>query len=1007
MGSEISKAYDIDLDTWTATGGHQSMWKIFPAVSKKLGHQCSGTAQGAPPSPRSSACWGNARPHASETRACSSQVCAALDCIVPQLRVLLLAFERLSPRLRPRSHRANPCAVFVFNKDDLKQVDKKDRESILGVLRRDMAKLRTLHHPSVLKVYEVFEENKSCLAFVTERVFCSLANACKDFTNLPADKTSAELRQFTLSPFEITSGLLHITEALVFLARDGRAAHLNVSPSSIFVTPQGTWKLGGFGFCATIDAGGSLDCPFFMSAPQSQSIQQSRFSAEPDLNYASPEMTGGDRRVSHASDIFALGCIAWELFRPLRHDGSTERLLDVSDRNPLTHQYKIQQLFGLGGDAVAYDAVPQTLQQPLRLLLAPMAQQRPQAAQFLQCPFFSSGPVRTMRFLKALPEKDQGTQAQFLAQLPPHLAPFPPRLLRDQVLPPLLLVATNQTLAPFVLPCLLLVAEKLEPADFMSHLAEPILPLLKLTTPAQCAVSALENLKVLVTKAAAHSEYKTKHLVPILLGALDGADPKLQNSALKQIPDIAKILDYGVLKKDVLPRVNSLMWKCSQLATRVNCLMVFAKTYQLFDKTALLDTVLPSLEKLAKSDKTPAVTMCILGCFEALGKHFGPELQATRLLPALAPMLWEPALNQTQFEMVASRAKDMIAAIAAKRGEQLAEQSTVANATKVISGSTAATGALPSQPPTAAETAAMFAAPTIAPLQTSSRPRQYSDAVDRAPSTLDMFGGAPLGANPPLSALPADMLGSGGQAYPPPHAAPGIGAPAPAWPAAQQPPQGQVAADPFAQGSQQPLAAAAAPSGFGDLGGLNAGMGGLAVNQLQPAPASQFGQGAGGAAPTFASNAGQGNAGGIGFGVLGGNSGAAGALPDLGLGIGGPAMQAPRPMAGGLDPFSTFGAPPAAPSQQHQQMPMQMQMPQQQQHMMMQAQTQMPPLVQQQFGGGVQPLPPQQQQQQQQQAGFGHQQQQLGAGIGVGNTGVPAIVPNNAANAVPDWNAFG
>jgi len=53
-------------------------------------------------------------------------------------------------------------------------------------LPQDIRALRELNHPSILKVLDVLEENKKCLAFVAERVSFSLANALHRFQNLPA-----------------------------------------------------------------------------------------------------------------------------------------------------------------------------------------------------------------------------------------------------------------------------------------------------------------------------------------------------------------------------------------------------------------------------------------------------------------------------------------------------------------------------------------------------------------------------------------------------------------------------------------------------------------------------------------------------------------------------------------------------------------------------------------------------------------------------------------------------
>ncbi|CAN0461290.1 unnamed protein product, partial [Ectocarpus sp. 8 AP-2014] len=73
-----------------------------------------------------------------------------------------------------------PVSVFVFTKEDLKDVDKALREQVLVILRRELKVLEGMgarKHPSVVRHIESFEETKKLLAFVTERVSCSLADA--------------------------------------------------------------------------------------------------------------------------------------------------------------------------------------------------------------------------------------------------------------------------------------------------------------------------------------------------------------------------------------------------------------------------------------------------------------------------------------------------------------------------------------------------------------------------------------------------------------------------------------------------------------------------------------------------------------------------------------------------------------------------------------------------------------------------------------------------------------
>lgn len=65
-----------------------------------------------------------------------------------------------------------------------------------------------LRHPYTLKVIEVMPENPKEIVFVTERVTCSLANMCNNFTNLPTDSIPKSIKESTLSQFEATCGLV-------------------------------------------------------------------------------------------------------------------------------------------------------------------------------------------------------------------------------------------------------------------------------------------------------------------------------------------------------------------------------------------------------------------------------------------------------------------------------------------------------------------------------------------------------------------------------------------------------------------------------------------------------------------------------------------------------------------------------------------------------------------------------------------------------------------------------
>ncbi|GMT32824.1 hypothetical protein PFISCL1PPCAC_24121, partial [Pristionchus fissidentatus] len=105
--------------------------------------------------------------------------------------------------------------------------------------------LRQLRHPCVLQyVDSQFLPTEARL--FTERV--QVLDLCID----------------TQSSIEIRAGLRSILEALVFLHTTASISHNAVCPSSIFVCPDGSWRLGGFEFARKY-AGGKKDDHLLLS----------------------------------------------------------------------------------------------------------------------------------------------------------------------------------------------------------------------------------------------------------------------------------------------------------------------------------------------------------------------------------------------------------------------------------------------------------------------------------------------------------------------------------------------------------------------------------------------------------------------------------------------------------------------------------------------------------------------------------------------------------------------
>lgn len=151
------------------------------------------------------------------------------------------------------------------------------------------------------------------------------------------------------------------------------------------------------------------------------------------MNYAAPELSTQPGNFTTAADMWSLGCLVWELFSLGQEpDGTTRKLVDVEDGNPLTHAYKVQNLL-----PIAMDRIPQLLQPNLSALLSVNPARRVTAEAMKNCDYFCRGPVQTMRELEGLLQLDEEQQMGVLKTLLPALEPFPDYLLTSMVLPKL------------------------------------------------------------------------------------------------------------------------------------------------------------------------------------------------------------------------------------------------------------------------------------------------------------------------------------------------------------------------------------------------------------------------------------------------------------------------------------------------------------------------------------------------------------------------------------------
>lgn len=569
-----------------------------------------------------------------------------------------LAWTLYSAKPRSGSSQYPNVCVWVVDKRSLSEVrtraglSKAAEDAFLDMLRADAGRLVRIRHPGVVHVVQALDESKNAMAFVTEPLFASIANALGFVDNIANVPKELSAIQTEMGLLEIKHGLLQLAESLDFLHNNARLIHRAISPESVLITANGAWKLGGFGFAITADqaASGSNVQAFHYAE---YDVEDSVLPLQPSLNYTAPELVRNKASPGGSySDIFSFGCLAYHLV-------ARKPLLDCHNNVKMymnTLNYLSRETFS---------SIPPELVPDLQRMLSMNESSRPTASDFTGSPFFRDDTrLRALRFLDHMLERDNMQKSEFLKALSEMWKDFDLRVLRYKVLPPLCAELRNMVMQPMILPMVLTIAESQDKHEFELSTLPALVPVLS-SASGETLLLIVKHAELIITKA--NQEDLVSRLLPMLVRAYDDTDPRIQEEVLKRTLTLTKHLDPQTVKQAIIPRVHGLALKTTVAAVRVNALLCLGELIHTLDKPAILE-VLQTLQRCTAVDRSQPTLMCTLAVAKSVLKQYGTEFAAEHVLPLLAPLLIAQQLNVQQFAKYMAFVKDILRSIEGKRG---------------------------------------------------------------------------------------------------------------------------------------------------------------------------------------------------------------------------------------------------------------------------------------------------------------------------------------------------
>ncbi|TDL22586.1 ARM repeat-containing protein [Rickenella mellea] len=492
-----------------------------------------------------------------------------------------------------------PVSVFVFDSNS------PPRKNLFPFAKNALRKLRTVRHPDVLKFMDAVETDTT-IYIMTDRVQ-PLGKALA----AASSKSSREKEDW------LVWGLHRISIALAFVNDSCISTHGNLRVDSIFISPSGEWKLGGFELLS--NAKDDLAVLYTLGGVYPNSSE-----------FASPEVKKAGWSVlkeHHPSvaDGYALGLLLHSVFNP-------NHPLPATAQPP-----------HLAPQPSSRGSIPKNIFPSFKRLLNPSPKTRLSPAAFLETGLAESGGEgtgffatnRLVKICAGLDNFNLGSESDktaLLRSLKESASSLPPEFASHRVLPALVsALEFGGASASVILPLVLQMGVNVAPAEYSTVVLGPVVKLYA-SPDRGTRMALLDSLGEYADKI--EKSVVSDKVWPHLQTGFSDTVPVIREATVKAIGLLYPKFSDRILNNDLL-RYLAKMQMDTEASIRTNTCILIGRLASSLGSNTRSKVLVPAFGRALK-DSFVHARVAGLMAFMATIECFDVEDLALKVIPSIS-----------------------------------------------------------------------------------------------------------------------------------------------------------------------------------------------------------------------------------------------------------------------------------------------------------------------------------------------------------------------------------